>query len=73
MRQVEEEPLITVYTEAQVVDTKGACGHLTTMVLVGDETREVVHGVTLVAVGGQEYQPHEYHYGDHPRVITRKP
>jgi heterodisulfide reductase subunit A2 len=70
--KVEKEPLITVYTEAQVVETKGACGHLTTTVLTGDESREIVHGVTLVAVGGREYEPEEYHYGRHPRVITRK-
>ena len=66
IRQVEEEPLITVYTDARVVSSKGACGHLTTTVLVGDEIREIVHGVTLVAVGGQEYQPDEYYYGEHP-------
>ncbi len=70
--RVERDPLITVYTDAQVVETKGACGHLTTRILAGDEIREIVHGVILVAVGGQEYEPNEYLYGKHPRVITRK-
>lgn len=72
MNQVEKEPLITVYTDAQVVETKGACGHFTTTILTGDESREMVHGVTLIAVGGREYEPDEYQYGKHPRVITRK-
>ena len=72
IHKIEKEPLITVYTDAQVVETKGACGHFTTLLLAGDEPREIIHGVTIVAVGGQEYQPSEYHYGEHPRVITRK-
>ncbi len=70
--KVEKEPLITVFTNAQVVETKGACGHFTTTILAGDESREIVHGVTIVAVGGREYEPDEYLYGSHPRVITRK-
>ncbi len=70
--KVDKEPLITVFTNAQVVETKGACGHFTTTILAGDESREIVHGVTIVAVGGREYEPDEYHYGSHPRVITRK-
>jgi heterodisulfide reductase subunit A2 len=70
--QVEKNPLITVYTDAQVVETKGACGHLTTKILAGEEVREIAHGVTLVATGGQEYEPDEYLYGAHPKVITRK-
>ena len=61
-----------MYTDAQVVETKGACGHFTTSILAGDEPREIIHGVTIVAVGGQEYQPAEFHHGEHPRVITRK-
>jgi heterodisulfide reductase subunit A2 len=70
--QIRKERLITLFTEAQVVEAKGTCGHFTTTILIGDETREIDHGVTIVAVGGQEYEPDEYHFGSHPRVITRK-
>ena len=72
IRKVEHEPLITVYTEAEVVSITGICGHFTTTVSVQEKPKEIVHGIAIVATGGEEYQPNEYLYGNHPRVITQK-
>jgi len=72
IRKVEKEPLITVYLEAEVAETLGACGDFSTRILVKDEAAEIRHGVTIIATGGEEYSPVEYHYEDHPRVISQK-
>jgi heterodisulfide reductase subunit A-like polyferredoxin len=50
----------------------GSCGNLTTTVSVNGGTKEVSHGVVIVATGGQEYKPSEHLYGQHPQVVTQK-
>jgi heterodisulfide reductase subunit A len=72
INRVENHPLITLLTKSRVLESKGACGRFTTTVLVDDEPREIEHGVTLVAVGAEEYIPDAYLYGRHPRVMTRQ-
>ena len=72
IQKAENNPLVTVYTDSRLVETKGASGDFKTTVLVGDEPKEIGHGVTIVAVGGEEYKPKEYLYGEHPRVISQK-
>jgi heterodisulfide reductase subunit A len=72
IRKVETEPRITVYTRAELLATTGACGHFTSVIALQEQSKEITHGVTIVATGGQEYQPDEYQYGKHPRVITQK-
>ncbi len=32
--------------------------------------RKIDHGVIILATGGTEYQPKEFLYGQHPRVIN---
>jgi len=72
IQQVSDEPLITIYTQAEVAATTGICGHFTTTVSVQDTSKEIVHGVTIVASGGQEHEPDEYLFGNHPQVIGQK-
>lgn len=72
IKKVESNPLITIYKEAEVTGVKGACGNLTTTLLVNGKEEEISHGVAIVATGGQEYKPTEYLYGKSPRVITQK-
>jgi heterodisulfide reductase subunit A len=72
IHKAKKEPLVTVYTDADVVETRNACGDFTTTISVRGETKEIKHGVTIVATGGEEYKPDEYHYGKHPRVISQK-
>jgi heterodisulfide reductase subunit A len=70
--KVENQPLITVYKEAQVVSITGSCGNYTSNIAVKDQSHAISHGVVVVATGGQEHKPTEYLYGRHPRVITQK-
>ena len=72
IRKVESNKLITVHKEAEVVSIKGACGNFSTILSVGGKEVEVSHGVGIVAVGGREYKPAEYLYGQDERVLTQK-
>ena len=72
IEKVENQPLITVYKEAQVVSITGSCGNYTSNIAVKDQSQAISHGVVVVATGGQEHTPSEYLYGQHPRVITQK-
>jgi len=72
IKQVEAEPLITVYTNAELVSTTGGCGNFKSTISVNGVEEEVAHGVVIVATGGEEYKPKEYLYGEHQRVLTQK-
>jgi heterodisulfide reductase subunit A-like polyferredoxin len=72
IRKVKDQPLITVYKEAQVVSITGSCGNYTSHMVTKDQPQTISHGVVVVATGGQEHKPAEYLYGRHPRIITQK-
>ncbi|SFH41996.1 NADPH-dependent glutamate synthase beta chain [Desulfotomaculum arcticum] len=65
--QVESHPLVSVYKSAEIKDASGHHGNFNTMLTDGTE---IQHGVTIVAVGGREYKPQEYLYGQDERVMT---
>ena len=71
IKQVESNPLITVYKNAEVTQITGSCGNFTSTVTSNGNTVEVSHGVVIVATGGEEYKPTEYLYGQHPQVMTQ--
>jgi heterodisulfide reductase subunit A len=72
IQKVEDQPLITVHKEAQVISLTGSCGNFNSTISVRGESRSISHGVAVAATGGQEYQPTEYLYGQHPAVMTQK-
>jgi heterodisulfide reductase subunit A len=72
IRKVEDQPLITVHKNAQLTSIAGNCGNFNSTISVNDESLSVAHGVVVAATGGQEYQPSEYLYGQHPAVMTQK-
>ena len=72
IQKVEDQPLITVHKEAQVTSITGSCGNFNSTISVKGESRSISHGVVVAATGGQEYQPTEYLYGQHPAVMTQK-
>ncbi len=71
--KVKRHDKIQVLTGALVVGFRGYKGNFTTEVLVGPGMyeRKIDHGVTVVATGAHEYQPKEFAYGEHPRVMTQ--
>jgi len=70
--KVNENPLIQVYTEANIVEASGFVGNFITTVSAGAEkvVKEITHGITIVATGAEEFKPTEYFYGKDPRVLT---
>ena len=72
IQKVEDQPLITVHKEARVTSITGSCGNFSSAISVKGESRNISHGVMVAATGGQEYQPTEYLYGQHPAVMTQK-
>ncbi|TYO92005.1 FAD-dependent oxidoreductase, partial [Desulfallas thermosapovorans] len=65
--QVENHPLINVYKSSQIQDASGYVGNFTTTLT---DCTQINHGVTIMAIGGREYQPSEYLYGQSERVMT---
>jgi len=72
IQQVCQNPLIQVYTEADIIDFAGYVGNFTTKITAGPEkvVEEIAHGVTIVATGAEELKPTEYLYGKDSRVLT---
>ncbi|HIE53392.1 MAG TPA: FAD-dependent oxidoreductase, partial [Armatimonadetes bacterium] len=70
-QQVEDEPRLTVYTEAQVKDFSGHLGHFRTRIQSKGQEVELEHGILILATGGVEYRPKEYLYGQDERVLTQ--
>jgi len=71
--RVTKNPRIQVFTNAVVTDFSGYVGNYKTRVGIGKGNggRELEHGVTIVATGGEELKPKEYLYGEDPRVLTQ--
>ena len=68
---VTAQPEIEVHLATEVVRTRGFVGNFTSRLRgeAGAE-REVTHGVTIVATGGEEYRGPDYGYGSHPRILS---
>jgi heterodisulfide reductase subunit A-like polyferredoxin len=71
--RVQAHAKVQVLTGALVVGFSGYKGNFTTEVLVGPGMyeRKIDHGITVVATGAHEYQPKEFLYGEHDRVMTQ--
>lgn len=70
--KIESNPLITVYKESLVESITGSCGNFSTALSVRGKVQNISHGVVIVATGGEEYQPTEFLFGKHPKVLTQK-
>ncbi|HEY4691528.1 MAG TPA: FAD-dependent oxidoreductase [Anaerolineae bacterium] len=72
VERVTHHPLISVYLQAEVMETGGFKGNFTSVIQEARGMRqEVHHGVTIVATGGVEYKGREYLYGKDPRIVTQ--
>jgi len=71
--EVNAHSKIEVLTETTVKGFGGYKGNFKTEVAVGPggESRQIDHGVIIVATGAVEYQPKEYLYGEDDRVLTQ--
>jgi heterodisulfide reductase subunit A len=72
IKKVRNNPHITVYTGAPIDAITGYIGNFTTTISANGKKQQLAHGIIVVATGADEYQPEEYLYGKHDRVITQK-
>ena len=73
LEQVEREPNLTVYKGAEIKDFSGYVGNYKTVIATADgSTKEIEHGVVILAVGATEYKPNEYNYGKSDKVLTQR-
>ncbi|MFZ0050321.1 MAG: FAD-dependent oxidoreductase, partial [Desulfobaccales bacterium] len=70
IKQVEKHPNIEVLFNSEVKETSGFIGNFNTTISTPVGERQVDHGATVMATGGQAYQPEEYLYGRHPNIFT---
>lgn len=70
INKVENDPLITVYKNATIFDASGYVGNFVSKVKTDEGIIEINHGVTIIAIGGQEYKPSEYYYGQSKKIFT---
>jgi len=67
--KINNNPLVTLFTETEVATVEGSVGHFTTTLKSKDT--QIEHGIIIVATGGQELQTNEYGYGTHPGIMTQ--
>ncbi len=70
IENVKKEENIELHLDTEVTGVEGFVGNFTSKLLTGGEESEIEHGVATVAIGGFEYQPTEYQYGNDPRIVT---
>jgi heterodisulfide reductase subunit A len=78
VHQVLQNPLITVYSDSELLSHDGFVGNFGSTIDVhrSDPARrrtvEIEHGVTIVATGGREYHGSVYLLGEHEQVMTQQ-
>lgn len=68
--EVENNPKIEVYKNTTIQDVSGYVGNFHTFIKNSEGMKEINHGATVIAIGGKEYTPKEFLYGENDRVMT---
>ncbi|CCK79323.1 HdlA2: heterodisulfide reductase-like protein, iron-sulfur subunit [Desulfobacula toluolica Tol2] len=68
--EVQEHPMIDVFTGTSVSATSGFIGNFSTTIATGEQEQVIEHGAIIVATGAKERKPTEYLYGEDDRVLT---
>jgi heterodisulfide reductase subunit A-like polyferredoxin len=71
IRQVEDHPNIRWWPKARMTSFSGHVGSFSSRLSFPDNKWEIHYGAAVIATGAVEYQPTEYLYGEHPRVMTQ--
>ena len=61
---------IEIFLNAEIKQVDGFVGAFKTTIESNGETKDIEHGVTILATGATELKPDQYLYGKDPRVIT---
>lgn len=70
IRKVYRNPSVHVYNDAEITKAAGYVGNFTTGVKYGNISKEIRHGIVIIATGAAEYSPAEYLYEENPNVVT---
>lgn len=65
---IKNHPNVDLFTGADIKNVSGYMGNFITTL---EDGKEIKHGVTIIATGGEEYKPTEYLYGQDDRVMTQ--
>jgi len=69
--EVISHPKIHVHLSTELSEVEGFVGNFKSVLTPSEgESIPVNHGITIIATGAHEYKPHEYLYGQDPRVLT---
>jgi heterodisulfide reductase subunit A len=71
IKAVLDNDKIHVYLESEVADISGFVGNFKAKIAGPAGTRQIEHGIVIVATGAIEYKPTEYLYGQNLRVLTQ--
>jgi heterodisulfide reductase subunit A-like polyferredoxin len=69
VKSVQSHANIEIMFNSQVTETSGFIGNFKSSVKTPQGDRDLEHGVTVMATGGQAFKPEEYLYGEHDNVM----
>ncbi len=76
IRAVKENNRIHIFTGTTIREIQGFVGNFRSVLHSGDgevgKTTEIEHGTIIVATGAKAYEPDEYLYGQHDRVVLQQ-
>ncbi|MBW1856498.1 MAG: FAD-dependent oxidoreductase, partial [Deltaproteobacteria bacterium] len=73
LEEVKRSSLIHLHLESEVVALRGQMGDFMTTLKDKDGNEDTIsHGALIVATGGRERKPKEYHYGENDCIVTQK-
>jgi heterodisulfide reductase subunit A len=69
--EVENHPLITIHSEAEVIQSFGNPGRFVTRIRSNNkDEKSLLHGVTILATGGRAAETTAYSYGKNNKITT---
>jgi heterodisulfide reductase subunit A len=69
-QRVEAHSLISVHLESTVEEAEGSVGNFRSTLKTGEKTEVVEHGAVIIAIGGRQLRPSEYHFGRHDNIFV---
>ncbi|MHC4478597.1 MAG: FAD-dependent oxidoreductase [Planctomycetota bacterium] len=63
---------IELHLGSTVSAAEGSVGSFESTIVQDGTEKQVSHGIVIVATGAEQYEPTEYLYGKHPRVVTQR-
>ncbi len=70
IKEIGDDPLITVHLKSEIKQVEGFVGNFKTEIVKEGKSEELEHGVAVIATGGAPLSPDEYCYGDDPRILS---